>query len=142
MNEIVGLGIHPQYCGCCNLAQFQGPHQALVEGELIAPDLELPWKMAFVDPLQAFDREGVRRGETVLGIWLSDRLAVYSLPKLWTGCSTTSGILSPSTIKEIRSFLAPFRIERLRDFGGFILILAHPRSSANLFRSRAVQAAV
>lgn len=26
----------------------------LVEGELIAPDLELPWKMTFVDPLQAF----------------------------------------------------------------------------------------
>lgn len=53
MDEAVGFGIHLQYCECCDLIQFQWLHETLVEDELVAPDLELSWKMASVDPFQA-----------------------------------------------------------------------------------------
>lgn len=63
-----------------------------------------------------------------------------SLPRLQTSCSASNGILSLFTVKKIRSFLAPFWIEKLRDLAGLILILAHVMSSSSLLRSQAVQA--
>lgn len=65
-----------------------------------------------------------------------------SLPGLQTSCSDSNGILSPFTVKEMRSFLTPFWIEKLQDLAGLILILAHVRSSSSLLRSQAVQAPV
>lgn len=54
-----------------------------------------------------------------VAMFLSERSAVLSLPRLLPSSSTRRGILSPSAKKKTLTLLVPFRIERLQEFADF-----------------------
>src|SRR4029434_3970354 len=80
--------------------------------------------------------------KVVFPISLSERLAVYCLPRLRMGWSAMREMFSPPIIKVTLSFSTPFRKERLLDFFALNFILAQVINSSSLFMSLDVHGAV
>lgn len=98
----------------------------LEQCELVEPQLQFPGSWL----LSILVRPWVSCFCTALPICLSERSEVYSLPRLWIGCSVRSGVFSPPVVNTVLPHLTPSLIERLQDFAGLVFILAHPVSSS------------